>query len=81
MTAGEEWGCAVRPVDGEPSETGSETVSEDPQEKQFLEETPDDVEAHSAQAEEKVYPEPQTDDESDDSDPDFELHGSWGGIG
>ncbi len=56
-------------------------VSEDPQEKQFLEETPDDVEAHSAQAEEKVYPQPQTDDESDDSDPDFELHGSWGGIG
>lgn len=56
-------------------------MSEDPQEKQFLEETPDDVEAHSAQAEEKVYPQPQTDDESDDSDPDFELHGSWGGIG
>jgi hypothetical protein len=81
LTTGEEWGCAVRPVDGEPSETGSETVSEDPQDKQFLEETPDDVEAHSAQTDEKVYPEPQTDDEPDDSDPDFELHGSWGGIG
>ncbi|HEY6068987.1 MAG TPA: hypothetical protein VIU81_09835 [Gaiellaceae bacterium] len=55
-------------------------MSEDPQEKQFLEETPADVEAHSAQAEEKVYPEPQT-EEPDDSEPDFELHGSWGGIG
>jgi hypothetical protein len=54
-------------------------VSEDAQDKRLVEEGSDDVEAHSSTPEE-VYPEPKT-DEADDSEPDFELHGSWGGIG
>jgi len=55
-------------------------VSDDAQNKRLTDdESSDDVEAHSGGAEE-VYSEPEH-DESDDSDPDFELHGSWGGIG
>jgi hypothetical protein len=55
-------------------------VSEDAQDKRLREdEGSDDVEAHSGGTEE-VYSEPEN-DESDDSDDDFELHGSWGGIG
>ncbi|HEX6663316.1 MAG TPA: hypothetical protein VF025_06535 [Gaiellaceae bacterium] len=54
-------------------------MSEDAQDKRLVEDVSDDVEAHSATPEE-VYPEPKT-EEPDDSEPDFELHGSWGGIG
>lgn len=54
-------------------------MSEDPQSERLVEDVSDDVEAHSTTPEE-VYPEPNT-EEPDDSEPDFELHGSWGGIG
>lgn len=69
----------IRQVNGESLCNGSEAVSEDAQDKRLVEDVSDDVEAHSATPEE-VYPEPTT-EEPDDSEPDFELHGSWGGIG
>jgi hypothetical protein len=55
-------------------------VSEDEQNKRLRDdEGSDDFEAHSGGTE-QVSSEPENDD-SDDSDADFELHGSWGGIG
>jgi len=76
----EEAAAAVRRVDTERIPPGRKAVSEEPQDTMVSEEDtprqPEDsalVEAPSASEAEQA--------DSEDSEADFEAHGSWGGIG
>ena len=76
----EEAAAAVRRVDTERIPAGRKAVSEEPQDVMVSEEDDPRPQDDSALAEAPSASEAEQAD-SEDSEADFEAHGSWGGIG
>ena len=76
----EEAAAAVRRVDTERIASGRKAVSEEPQDTMVNEEDTPRPQEDSALAEAPSAGEAEQAD-SEDSEADFEAHGSWGGIG